>query len=110
MYQSKTSVADDLSDQDFTRVRLYSTKSFKSLGTLDYHREAAYAVAFAHSIYTSDEVPLDPVKPNKGNHKEDEEDEEGWSAEDSQKRARWLVSSGKEGRLAFWELGTFERP
>jgi ASTRA-associated protein 1 len=30
-------------------VRLYSTKSFKALGTLVYHKDALQAIAFAHA-------------------------------------------------------------
>ena len=32
------------------RVRLYSTKSFKSLGTLAYHKDNCHALAFASTF------------------------------------------------------------
>ena len=77
------------------RIRLFSTKSFKSLGKLEYHSEAAYAVTFANK------------RPNATDREDDSED--GWEPKDSQRRERWLVSTGKEGRVAFWELLSFEK-
>lgn len=83
---------------------MYGTKSFKSLGTLDYHNEAAYAVAFANPYLlaaASSAIPNDD--------QELDEDDDGWEAGDSKRRERWLVSAGKEGRVAFWELSSFEK-
>ncbi|KAF8312477.1 WD40 repeat-like protein [Clavulina sp. PMI_390] len=85
------------------KVRLYSTKSFKSLGTLDYHTGSAYAIAFAHP----------QAAPSASADANDEADafgdDDGWDAEDHSRRTRWLATGGKEGRVAFWELSSFER-
>ncbi|KIY68080.1 WD-40 repeat-containing protein [Cylindrobasidium torrendii FP15055 ss-10] len=70
------------------RVRLYSTKSFKPLGTLKYHKSSCQAVIFAHSQDdTSDE------------------DEEV----DVEERARWLVSASKDKLVSIWTLKSFEK-
>lgn len=93
-----------------SRIRLYSTKSFKSLGTLDYHNDAAYAVAFAHphSVSMTEDASNRQDDENTDDEN-DENDDDGWEAEDSKRREQWLVSAGKEGRVAFWELSTFEK-
>jgi hypothetical protein len=76
------------------RVRLYSTKSIKPLGTLAYHKEACQAVAFAHNLVQA------PVEL----HGEgDDEDDDG-----TEDMARWLASGGKDGRIALWPLIDFE--
>jgi hypothetical protein len=76
------------------RVRLYSTKSIKPLGTLAYHKEACQAVAFAHNL-----VPA-PVELH---GERDDDDDNG-----TEERARWLASGGKDGRITLWPLIDFE--
>ncbi|KAK2460896.1 hypothetical protein APHAL10511_007366 [Amanita phalloides] len=71
------------------RVRLYSTKSFKPLGTLRYHKVACQAVEFARASWT---------------RQGDEEDEK-----EKVKQSRWLVSGGKDHRPTIWELMDFEK-
>lgn len=78
------------------KIHLYSTRSFKPLGTLRYHKVACQAAEFARSQYRSD---VDNVGEEVD---EDEEDEK-----EKVKRARWLVSGGKDCRAAIWELVDF---
>ena len=40
---------------------------------------------------------------------EEDEDEDEMSAEEKARRARWLVSGGKDGRVAVWALMDFTR-
>ncbi|KIO34044.1 hypothetical protein M407DRAFT_13649 [Tulasnella calospora MUT 4182] len=76
------------------KIRLYSTKSFKPLGSLDYHKGVLQSVAFAH--------PDAPSPPPNG---DDDDDELG--PEEKEKRSRWLVSAGVDKRVAIWELMDF---
>ena len=78
-------VADDIDS-----VRLYSTKSFKPLGTLQYHKVACQAAEFARSQWVD---------------KGDEDDDEKEKA----RRSRWLVSGGKDQRPTVWELMDFSK-
>lgn len=80
-----------------TRIRLYSARTLKPLGSLSYHVESCYALAFAH--------PHSPVEI--GHRIEDEDD--GYDEGDKETRSRWLISAGKEGRIAFWVLDSFEK-
>ena len=75
------------------RTRLYSTKSFKPLGTLKYHKDGCQALSFATT-----------VSANSGSEQEDDDDDN-----DKLKRCRWLVSGAKDKRVAIWELISFER-
>jgi ASTRA-associated protein 1 len=76
---------------------LLSTKTFKALGTLDYHKGGCQAIVFAnppvYSIIKADS--------------EDESDEEGPA--DVQKRSRWLISGGSDCKVAIWALIDFEK-
>lgn len=56
------------------RIRLYSTKSFKHLGTLEYHKDNCQAIAFARR------------------------------AENSGDKECWLAAGGKDGRISLWKL------
>ena len=76
---------------DVDSVRLYSTKSFKPLGTLQYHKVACQAVEFAHSQWT-----------DQGDEDEDDEKEKA-------RRSRWLISGGKDQRPTVWELMDFSK-
>lgn len=75
------------------RVRLFSTKTCKSLGTLSYHREGCYALSFAHPVLAS-AVQLD----------------EHYDAAELVARGLWLASGGKDSRVCIWPLVTFEKP
>jgi hypothetical protein len=134
----------------FRSVRLFSTKSFKPLGTLVHHKTAVQALAFT----TATHVRLLPTAQRRHRHhhqrhhshdhhlqqKEDhgrqrhagatdggEADSRAGSEEDradigggyeiddddemtmaeKARRARWLVSGGKDGRVVVWELMDF---
>lgn len=75
------------------KIRLYSTKTFKPLGTLVFHKETCQAVIFART-----HTP-------QSKHDTDDEMDEG----EKIKRGRWLISGEKNGRVAIWELSTFGR-
>ncbi|RPD61185.1 WD-40 repeat-containing protein [Lentinus tigrinus ALCF2SS1-7] len=81
------------------RIRLYSTKSFKPLGTLSYHKKSCQAVAVARS-----QPQLLPCT-SEGGGEGDEEDE--MSEVEKEERARWLVSGGQDNRVAIWSLIEF---
>jgi len=75
-------------------IHLYSTKSCKPLGTLQYHKVACQALEFARSQWA-----------NTGDDEDDEDDDE----KEKEKRSRWLVSGGKDHRAVIWELMDFNR-
>ncbi len=80
---------------NFCRIRLYSTKSFKSLGTLKYHKTGCHAVAFAQTLsaYQADE----------------DEDDDGKSKQELQERSRWLIGGAKDKLITIWYLMAFNR-
>ena len=81
------------------RIRLYSTKSFKSLGTLKYHKTACQCLEFARSIQ---------IEENPGVEENDSDDEE-LSNEEKLNRSRWLVAGGKDNRVSVWFLISFNK-
>ncbi|TBU32609.1 WD-40 repeat-containing protein [Dichomitus squalens] len=84
------------------RVRLYSTKTFKSLGSLVYHKKNCQSVAFARSH------PADPLNTATVSAEGYEDDDEMSEAE-KQERTRWLVSGGQDSRVVVWSLIDFGR-
>ncbi|KAH9052959.1 WD-40 repeat-containing protein [Lactarius deliciosus] len=81
------------------RVRLFSTKSFKSLGTLVHHKAGIQALAFAHT-----RLSVAPACTEEGNADIDEgrggrDDDDEMTMGERARRARWLVSGGKDGRV-----------
>ncbi|KAI0255015.1 WD40-repeat-containing domain protein [Lactifluus subvellereus] len=128
------------------RVRLFSTKSFKSLGTLICHKAAVQALAFASACPVSARrrcyrVPVGSgggggsdggegrrVIPDTrttagtsdvdasgssagqdgdGDSEDDDDDDDEMTSEEKARRSRWLVSGGKDGRVAVWGLMDF---
>lgn len=105
------------------RIRLYSVKTFKPLGTLDYHKDGVQALTFARN-------PPPPFHPSKIQSGEGEagsrssatsasaeagdgtrdEDEDEFSDSEIEARKRWLVAGGKDGRISVWELIDFAKP
>ncbi|KAF9223833.1 WD40 repeat-like protein [Gyrodon lividus] len=87
------------------KVRLYSTKGFKSLGTLVCHKESCQALTFASSFngHTTDR--------DSGNTtlNEAEDDEDDMSDDEKRQRARWIVTAGKDYRVSIWGLISFEK-
>jgi WD40 repeat protein len=102
------------------RIRLYSIKTFKSLGTLDYHKNGVQALTFAHSNAqpkphaSQTGVTLGPVGEGDnvgGDDLDDDPDDDGeFSNSEIGGRRRWLVAGGKDGRISIWELMDFAKP
>ncbi|KAH6908974.1 WD-40 repeat-containing protein [Coprinopsis sp. MPI-PUGE-AT-0042] len=98
--------ADDLSNQNPVcaiggwdgSIRLFSTKSFKPLGTLKYHKASVQAMAFARPL-------IEPGGEGNGLRKEDDEDD--FDAADKANRARWLIAGSKDNRVSIWSLMDF---
>ncbi|KAG9008457.1 ASTRA complex subunit [Tulasnella sp. 427] len=78
------------------KIRLYSTKNFKFLGLLDYHKGVLQCVTLA----SLDGSPSST--PDRG-----EDNSEELELEERQKRSRWLASTGVDKRVAIWELMDF---
>ncbi|KAJ7284899.1 WD-40 repeat-containing protein [Mycena rebaudengoi] len=76
------------------RIRLYSTKNLKPLGTLRYHKTGCQALEFARSTPSS--VPE--------RHEDNEDEDEEW-----EDRSRWLAAASKDHRVSLWSLISFER-
>ena len=84
-----------------SRVRLYSTKSFKLLGTLVYHKENCHALAFASTYMGRTTDPSDGWGAD--------EDEDDMTDEEKRQRGRWLIAAGKDNRVSIWGLMSFEK-
>ncbi|KAF5342066.1 hypothetical protein D9611_001570 [Ephemerocybe angulata] len=91
-------------------IRLYSTKSFKPLGTLRYHKTNCQTLAFAHSTIKQKDGGKGEVPAERGPTIEDEDGDEDdeMSASDKEAISRWLVAGGKDSRLSVWTLMSFE--
>ncbi|KAF6757244.1 WD-40 repeat-containing protein [Ephemerocybe angulata] len=101
---SSIAIRDDgkeiVNNQTTLRIRLYSTKSFKPLGTLRYHKTNCQTLAFAHStVKQKDDGKGEPLKAEEG-----DEDDDEMSASDKEAISRWLVAGGKDSRLSIWTL------
>ncbi|KAG8213366.1 WD40-repeat-containing domain protein [Butyriboletus roseoflavus] len=88
------------------RVRPYSTKSFKPLGTLVYHKENCHALAFA-STYGGCTTDRDFGGTSDG--LDGDEDEDDMTDEEKRQRGRWLIAAGKDRRVSIWGLMSFEK-
>ncbi|KAF8623672.1 hypothetical protein AX17_007370 [Amanita inopinata Kibby_2008] len=96
------------------RIRLYSTKSLKPLGTLRYHKTGCQAIEFAHCLYgvpkSSGSVMRKEEDKDSGNGGGgDDDDDDDDDAKDRVARSRWLVSGGKDHRVSIWEMVAFGR-
>lgn len=80
------------------KIRLYSTKSFKPLGKLKYHKIACRCLEFARSISIGENTGVD-----------EESDDEELSNEEKLSRSRWLVAGGKDNRVSIWSLMSFDK-
>ncbi|KAF5327014.1 hypothetical protein D9619_004885 [Psilocybe cf. subviscida] len=88
------------------KTQLYSTKSFKALGILRYHKSAIHALEFAHGIAGGGQEADDHT-----GHSTDVEfdDEDELSSEEKLARSRWLLSGSKDNRVAIWSLIAFSK-
>jgi hypothetical protein len=86
------------------RIRLYSTKSLKPLGTLRYHKSACQCVEFAKSFeYTT------KVEDEGFESKDDAYDDEEMGPEEKLERSRWLIAGAKDNRISIWHLMNFQK-
>lgn len=104
------------------RIRLYSTKAFKPLGTLDYHKNGVQALTFARNTppsprpsqtqSTEDNVGfhLSPTPASAEEGAGDDDEDEEFNKSEIEARKRWLVAGGKDGRISIWELMDFTNP
>ena len=81
------------------RIRLYSTKSFKPLGTLKYHKSACQCLEFARAIRVEENPDVEEI----------DSDDEELSNEEKLKRSRWLFAGGKDNRVSIWPLMSFDK-
>ena len=87
------------------KIRLLSSSTGKPLGELGYHRDTVHCVAFA-SRRTSSTIEQEERESTIELGDEDSEDDEG--VEDgAPPRERWLISGGKDRRVALWGLMDF---
>lgn len=83
---------------NWLRVRLFSTKNLRPLGTLEYHKKSCQSVTFARSI------DGDAVEDS-----QDEDAEDEMSAEEKIARSRWLIVGSQDNRVSIWPLISFEK-
>lgn len=87
------------------KIRLFSSATGKPLGELSYHRDTVHCVSFA-SRRTVSTIEQEERESTIELGDEDSEDDEG--VEDgAPPRERWLVSGGKDRRVALWGLMDF---
>ena len=68
------------------------------MGTLVYHKDSVQAIAWAR---LPQHRPMEILK--------DCDSEDDMSSAEKENRERWLVSGGKDGRLAIWGLMEFKK-
>ena len=86
-----------------TRTRLYSTKTFKPLGTLSYHTKSCQALAFAHSASQNATTSCSTDEAQT----RDEDDE--LTVNEIAAREKWLACGSQDSRISIWELMSFEK-
>ncbi|KAF8149881.1 WD40-repeat-containing domain protein [Crassisporium funariophilum] len=85
------------------KIRLYSTKSFKPLGTLKYHKTACQCIEFTRSLLNDENAR------HQDGLGEDDEDDGEMSMEEMVERSRWLIAGSKDNRVSIWSLMSFEK-
>lgn len=82
------------------KVRLYSTKTLKLLGTLVHHKQGCQAVTFASHI-----LPLG------GDLKGDDSsgDEDDITMEEKYAVGRWMIAGSTDAKVSIWALMNFEK-
>ncbi|PCH42454.1 WD-40 repeat-containing protein [Wolfiporia cocos MD-104 SS10] len=83
------------------KIRLYSTKTLKTLGTLDYHKKSCQTLAFARS---------DPSVSNEMTGTIDDvgDSDDDFGEEERRERSRWLAAGGQDNRVSIWPLISFD--
>lgn len=79
---------------------------------MNYHKDGCQTVAFARSIpvvslFRGVDEQHKPAHDVAGD--EDLSDEDEMTANEKEGRSRWLVTGGKDHRLAIWALMSFEK-
>lgn len=87
------------------KVRLFSSATGKPLGELAYHRDTVHSLCFANArAVTPDEQEQEStIELGDGDEAADSDEEE----DGAPPRDRWLVSGGKDRRVALWGLMDF---
>ncbi|OCH94431.1 WD-40 repeat-containing protein [Obba rivulosa] len=83
------------------KIRLYSVKTLKPLGTLDYHKKNCQSLAFARSSSLRS-----GAAGTTSRSAEDSEDE--MTDEEKEERCRWLAAGGYDHRVSIWALIDFQ--
>ncbi|KAJ7127087.1 WD40-repeat-containing domain protein [Mycena epipterygia] len=78
------------------RIRLYSTKTLKPLGTLRYHKVGCQAVEFARTATGGGAA-----------HDQDDSDDDEMGLVEKEARGRWLAAGAKDQRVSLWGLISF---
>ena len=91
------------------RVRLYSTKTLKSLGTLDFHKKNTQALAFAHSAPIQNTFTSGSSEQGNETLSEDQDGDEELTEADKVARGRWLAAGSQDCRVSIWPLISFEK-
>ena len=91
-------------------MRLFSVKTFKSLGTLVYHRETVNTIVFPHLVLQDATL----AKTGTGDDEEDDDENVDMDGQTGIRGGvkgfgRWLGTGGKDRRVALWELRDFAR-
>jgi len=73
------------------KIRLYSTKTCKPLGTLNYHKTSCQSVIFAHQYESVTK------------------DSDISAEKDLENVQTWLAGGGKDGRISIWRLMDFSK-
>ncbi|KAF2208922.1 hypothetical protein CERZMDRAFT_48208 [Cercospora zeae-maydis SCOH1-5] len=78
------------------RMRVYSTKGFKELAVLKWHKEGCYAIAFA-----------DVISHESGGESDVLAQRQMTAAEKRDEKARtthWLAAGSKDGKVSLWDI------
>jgi WD40 repeat protein len=86
-------------------------RKMRPLGTLEYFKESCFALAFANEVLDKEDAErLLWSQTVGGIHSDGKEEDETQPFSRVNARSRWLAVGGKNGRVAIWELDSFESP
>ncbi|PPQ71184.1 hypothetical protein CVT24_010002 [Panaeolus cyanescens] len=95
------------------KIRLYSTKTFKALGTLKYHKSSIQCLGLPNIVQPQPNCSVPQASSKDAGTSNDEDpslSDDEWSAEDLSERNRWLVAGSKDNRVSVWLLMDFKKP